>query len=504
MGQAEAAVRNTFFRTAELLLQFVAGGVSTIIVARSLGPDRTGTYNYLLWLTALLLAPAAFGLPNTLAKYVAVFVGRNDPATARSLSRYLIAVQSGFTIVVASAAAWLLPIAFPQQPRGAIVISCAAIVPVALREAWLGFLSGVQRYDRIATSSFCTSVAQLACLGSAALLHAGLYGMLWAILVAMTIGAASTMWLALTPLRQLGSAATPLTTDFRRTTWRFAAAAFYTTLVHIILWQRSEIMFLEHYSTAAEVAFYGISYSLLQKVESVAVAISTVLLPITSESYGRHGPDKIGSLLSQSIKYLQLTVVPLCLAGAALALPAVRWAFGSDYLPMAPVIRLQLLTLAPICVGSLLYVFLMSTDRHLFVVYLWTIMSICNLGLAWIVIPGRGALASAVVKAGVQLATVVISVAYLQKVFRVQIPWRSLGSIYVSSGLAAILLLIAQRYTNHITMLFALFPLVLAIYVALLRAFGELRRGEFAITRRAFLGLMNPDPASTVAADVLP
>ena len=505
MGSAEAAVRNTLLRASGIVIQFLAGAVSAAVLARALGPTKMGVYSYLVWLVALLMVPACFGIPSTLTKYIAASMGRNEIPTALGLTRRLVRAQALTTVGVTFlciGAVWLFG---ESERRELAVLALILMAPIALREALLGILSGLQRYDRVAASALYTALAQVLCLGAAALLRAGLAGMLLATLLAMVVGAGATLWLTRTPMRQLlGEVTAPIPADLRRILWRFTATAFYTILLYMVLWRRSEVLFLNHYSTAAEVAFYSLSFSLLEKLEALGASLSSVLLPMTSESYGRQGLDKMGPLFTSSVRYLQIAVVPLCFAGAALAGPLVRLGFGRDFMPMVPVLRTLLLMLAPSCLGGLAYVFLMAIDRQAFVARLWTALAILNLLLAALMIPAGGALGAALVKMTVQVTATGLSLRYLARVIETAFPWRSLNKIYAAAALATLPMIAAQWLEAGSLLLAGSLVAGLILYAILLRWLGEIGEKEFIITRAAFLSLLYREPPASVASEMLP
>lgn len=505
MRFAETAVRNTLLRASGIATQFLAGAVSAVVLARTLGPTQMGVYSYLLWLVAVLLAPACFGIPSTLTKYIAASMGRGELPIALGLARRLLRVQ-----VLITAAVTLLSIATVWRLGGSqsselTLLALLLVVPVALREGLLGILSGLQRYDRVAASALYTALAQVLCIGVAGWLRAGLAGMLLATLLAMALGAVATLGLTRNPVRQLlGEVAAPVPADLRRAIWRFAAAAFYTTLLSLVLWRRSEVLFLNHYSMAAQVAFYSLSFSLLEKLEVLGASLSSVLLPMTSESYGRQGLEGIGPLFTSSVRYLQIAVVPLCFAGAALAGPLVRLAFGHDYVPMIPVLRTLLLMLAPSCLGGLAYVFLMAIDRQAFVARLWTGLALLNLVLAALLIPAGGAFGAAWVKTIVQVGLTAISLGYLARVIEAAFPWRSVGRIYAAAALTTLPMIAVQWLQPGVILLAASLVLGLVLYAIALRWLGEIGEKEINITRAAFLSVLYREPRAPVASEILP
>src|SRR5262249_3028263 len=148
------------------------------------------------------------------------------------------------------------------------------------------------RFDRLALISIYVSLASVASISIAALLGAGVMGMLWATLGALLVAIwfyyrdVDTLLFRLSPNTQNPVPAAP--DPFRRIR-KFSLTMSYILLLDAIVWQRSEVFFLKAYSTLAEIGFYTLAYSAASKLSDLASTFSSTLLPLYSESYGQQG-----------------------------------------------------------------------------------------------------------------------------------------------------------------------------------------------------------------------
>src|SRR5262249_35582017 len=80
-----------------LLIDNVAGMITaftcSILVARALGPDRMGEYNYVLWFAATLKMISDVAIPATFRKFAAEFMGRGDYSTVKTMVRSVLRLQ---------------------------------------------------------------------------------------------------------------------------------------------------------------------------------------------------------------------------------------------------------------------------------------------------------------------------------------------------------------------------------------------------------------------------
>ena len=130
----------------------------------------------------------------------------------------------------------------------------------------------------------------MALTGVAGLLHVGILGMLAATLRGI-VGRNLLSYRAVKKcFFSLGSEtlpALPQTKDAFNRVMRFSFTLAYILVLDAIVWQRSEVLFLKWYSTLPEIAFYTVAYAIASKLNDIGGAVSSILLPLFSESYGR-------------------------------------------------------------------------------------------------------------------------------------------------------------------------------------------------------------------------
>jgi O-antigen/teichoic acid export membrane protein len=500
------AIRNVLFSGVRLAVGMGATIFTSAIIARRLGPSNMGIYGYAMWLVGTLGIMANVGLPAAITKYVSEFIGSGDAARAAQVGKRLMLTQLAVAGGVSGLTACFVLLKSPY--RSIILLAAVMILAQALQQSLTAALVGVQRFDQIAVIGVYVGLAQIASVGVAALLHSGVMGMLWATLVGLWVGvwlfyrAVERCLLRLPADSQIYSPSIEQPDLLRRIT-RFSFTISYVLLLDSIVWQRSEVLFLKWYSTLAQIAFYTLAYSIASKLGEIATIITSTLLPLFSESYGRDNFGEIGQIFVNALKYLQMVMVPLCLLAAAMAGPLVRLVYGSSYLPSVLVLQVLLICQAFTSIGSVGSSLLLGTERQGFIAKWGTLIAILNVVLDLILIPRYGAVGAAVANCTAQITGVFIGTFYVVHYIRVSIPWRATAAVYSAAVIAlAPLAYLANRTPTGIAILIGAVALGAVLYFGLLVIVGELRKDDLNLLKTALMTKVQaPKPLET--ADVI-
>ena len=75
MNSRSRTLNNTFFSSVGLYTEYVLGMLTSIIIARHLGPDGFGAYSLVIWLVAVGVATTNSGTASAAIKFVAELRG---------------------------------------------------------------------------------------------------------------------------------------------------------------------------------------------------------------------------------------------------------------------------------------------------------------------------------------------------------------------------------------------------------------------------------------------
>jgi O-antigen/teichoic acid export membrane protein len=482
-------VRNILFSGVRLVISGGASVCVSAILARTLGPQNMGVYSYAIWIVGTLGILANVGLPHALTKYVSEFVGHGDTATAVRICKRLLRVQliAAVSVACLTACAWFLDTPY----RNIILLSAAMILLQALQQGLIAALAGVQRFDKIAWISLYAALAQVASVGAAAMLHAGVMGMLWATLAGLAIGA----WLSYRAVDQLvlnlpgsSSVSEPDGRELFVRIRKFSMTISYLLVLDTIVWQRSEVLFLKWYSTLPQIAFYTLAFSIASKLTEVSSTFSSTLLPLYSESYGRNGLRDVGPVYAKAVRYLQMIMVFPCLLTAAICGPLVQLIYGVSYEPVVVPLQLLLVSLAVTSIGVVGAPLLLGTEKQSFMAKYGTFVAVLNLSLDFLLIPKHGALGATVANCTAQIVGVIGAAIFVTRYAQAKFPWKATATIYVAAAVAAAP---AAYYFSLARTGLLLRGASLAagavLYLILLVIAGELGKGDFNTLKEAVL-----------------
>src|SRR5579863_10685993 len=93
-GNAKVIGRNFIFMGLEVVITLVCTLLTTIAIARVIGPTRLGYFNLIYWLTTITCSVGSLGIPLTTFKYMGEFLGGGKKELARAVFFYNLRAQT--------------------------------------------------------------------------------------------------------------------------------------------------------------------------------------------------------------------------------------------------------------------------------------------------------------------------------------------------------------------------------------------------------------------------
>jgi O-antigen/teichoic acid export membrane protein len=488
---AEKAVRNSVLSGLRLVVGVAATTVTSSIIARMLGPGDMGAYGYVTWLVGTLAVIANIGLPMAITKYVSEFMGSGAIGNAISVARRLLRAQLYLALGVSGLTICFAP--FSTSYRRMIAIAAVMLCAQAIQQSLTAALAGAQRFDQMARVGIYTGLIQMFLVGIAGLLHAGILGMLAATLAGLWAGTLLSYRAVKEHLFKLGTEALPagLQTQYSfNRIIRFSFTLTYILLLDTIVWQRSEVLFLKSYSTLPEIAFYTLAYAIASKLNEVGGAVSSMLLPLFSESHGRGGQSREqGQVLAAGLKYLQVLLVPLCMFVVVLCRPLILLLYGRQYLPLVLPLQILIASVGFTSLGVVNSTFVLGTERQAFIAKFGSLVAVVNIALDLILIPTHGALGAAIANCTAQILGVSGGMIYVSRCLQTKFPWAVTLTTYSAAALAtAVAARLFRVIQPGIPAFVISFGVMVAIYIFGLVLCGVVSRRDLIVVRGAIFG----------------
>ena len=286
------------------------GVVSSILLARALGPSGKGTVTVTQALTGMAGVILAAGLPGA-AGYLAA-KGRVDGRTETRVAWSTSLLVTGVTLLVAiPLAPWIAQSLFQSDSSALVWLSLLAVAPYLANQVFTGFLLGVGRARKTAIINASQLVANL---GGIVILE--LSGHLtpenfivWWLAVLLVAALVQTAIL----LRMPANPQSPTVFGTIRMGARFGAASWASSGLYLLA-LRVDTLLLTALSGTADVGIYSVGVSLAEIGWYLPNALYAVLFPKVA-AQGQEARELVGRVARMSWPLVLVTGV--CLVGLA-------------------------------------------------------------------------------------------------------------------------------------------------------------------------------------------
>ena len=493
MPERENPVRNVLLNGSRLVVSTAASIVASAIVVRKLGPEGTGLYAYVLWISGVMVAVSHLGLPTSLTKYVSGFLVRDDRDDASRIVRFFLLVQLAGAMLVA-AIGGIIVHSFTGLRGQLFWFALLLVVPQAMQQTLAGALIGAQRYKDLTLASVWSGVSQTGLIVVVALFRSSVSNFVLVLLLSNLVQAGITYRFVRKHLLQPSGDLNKRASGFPGAL-RFAGTIYYLVLLDMVVWQRSELFFLKRYSGLKEIAFYSIAYLMASKIGEVVVIMTSTLLPLQVEGIALGGMQRSGDIQKRAMRSIHLALAPLIGAAMVVARPLVLSLYGTEY--QAVVLLFLLMLISPVAqvfteVGvSTAY----AGERERSLVFPLGLMMLLNIGLASLLVPRFGALGAVEANCIAQAAEAGIVVYIAAMLLPLSIPWEKIGKTYAVAALAFFPLWFFTRSSASLLMTLGVAICGIALYLGILRVLSEIGPEDWLVLRDAFLGRLNASAA---------
>jgi O-antigen/teichoic acid export membrane protein len=422
MSNTETIAKNAGWYGLESVISVLVTMFTSIVIARMLGPAKMGYIIYVIWVAEVANRLGGLGIPATMRKYMAEYLGKGDCGTARHVYLHTLRLQMGVAgFATASVLVWAL------RDAGAEYRWAAACISVSV---WPAMVNSISAQANIAAeqlranlpASFASILTFLFCVLFTAFFHWGVLGFAASMLVMRVVDFSVRL---VPTLRRtlLWKATAPLPDHLERRMLRFALQSVTSTLVALIVWDRSEFFLLKHMcADIRQVAFYSVAFSLAERLLLSASIFGTAIGATIFAQYGRDR-SRTPEITASAFRYLALSSVPLHIVASALAGPALLLLYGQQYRGAVLVATLAPIFCLPKAFLEPARNLLQSEDRQGIVIWATALAGIVDLSVAWALIPAHGAVGACIGSGAGQITAIGILWGANIRLLKVKIPW---------------------------------------------------------------------------------
>jgi O-antigen/teichoic acid export membrane protein len=477
--RAHVVARNSIWLSLDALVALPVALALSIFVARSIGPDVLGVYNFANWILSAGMTVITVGVTFGMQQFTAERLGQGDVAAATEVLARGLRWQLGLVAVILTAGISLTLVLSPIEFRTALIIAVLSTAPAILVSVPAAGLGAAQAYRQNVLPSIVAALVNLVAAIGALAAGWGLTGLTSALLLSRIVDVTlrylfwRRVWgtLHADPAAAAGPPPAPLDVDrMRRYAWRTSLLL----LIDMIVWDRSEFLVLTRFSALREVAFYSLSFNIVQQAlilpRMFAQGISANLLV----ERGRD-PQSAVRLTRDSMRYVFLLAAPLTLGLAALDRAIMPLLYGPKYVEAIPVIAI----VAGLAVlrGALVPVqdLLRMSERQAFLIRFSIVMGVVNIGLDLWLIPGGGAIGAAWANGIAQALSMAGMTFYASRRLGLAVPLADMGRILLACApMVALVRLLAERLHHWPAVLIGV-PAGAIVYLAGLKVLRVVR-----------------------------
>jgi O-antigen/teichoic acid export membrane protein len=467
--------KNSIWLSLETIIDFTSALFASIAIARWIGPEKLGYYVFVSWLTRISITLGNVGIPAMAVKYMAEFNGRGDLGIARSIydrAMRLQALLAGGIVVVGLVLALIAADPAYRIPSVLLVLS---VLPSMANSMPSAANNATEQPGKNVFGSFASALIYSSVVAVSLIAGWDLTG-----IAAGALASRSAEFLIrFFPVRARWQAVrpSPISPELRRKLSRYSADSLVIMLLAVIVFDRSEILFLKKLCPdVRQISFYAVAFNLTENILNVARVFGSSVAFTIRVQYGRN-EKRLLTMLPDTSKYLALLSFPMYLGLAAMSGPIIR-VYGNAYLPAVPVLAVASILAIPKAFQLPIQTMLQSSERQRFIVK-WSLLSAAvNVLADWVLISRYGALGAAYGNGLAQTFAVVGLWAGAVRMFRLKLPMVTLVRLFLA---AAIMAVAAWILATLLPPLFAIIacPLLGAIlFAALVRFSGAVGKEE--------------------------
>ncbi|MGY1457199.1 oligosaccharide flippase family protein [Luteimonas sp. A534] len=368
MSTRSQVIRNTLYSSVGIYTEYFLGMLTSIIIARHLGPADFGAYSLVIWLVATGVVVTNSGVSSAVIKFVAELRGAGRDGEIRALLSWARRVQAGFLAVVLVTGAALFMLQgqrlMPGFSHG--VLLAILLATTVLRAMYMFNISTAKGYENFrVTAAIAVIVAPLNLL--MILVVWWLDGPMEWFLGSFTASSFLFWWISrrqVAPLLPPPGAREPLDAATRKRLRSYTSLVAVTVAVSFITASEVEVLFLTLFDSTASAGQFKVAFQLSNGALLLVPGVfGALLLPMMAKALAQ-GREIAGRRLSMSTTYLTALAAPLVAYGMVFAHEIIGLLYGPAFSPAAPMFAVCLLggAVGVVCQGASSY--LLGADRQ--------------------------------------------------------------------------------------------------------------------------------------------
>jgi len=377
----------------EVLITLVCTLLTTIVIARAIGPTRLGYFNLIFWLTSITCSVGSLGIPLTTFKYMGEFLGGGQKELARAVFFYNLWAQTLVALVLTAVSLIAVFILVDRDYRVCAILLVLSMVPNMVTFVPSQANTAAENAALNTQGAFVGAFVYVVAVGLSLLLGWNLVGIAAGVLVYRTAELAVKIVPVLASMKTVPRV--PLPVEIRKRMFSFSGLSTGLMILQIVVWDRSDIIFLKLLQPdIRQLAFFSVCFSVADRLMRVPQTFANALSATQMAEYGRD-KDRLFKMTSQASTYVLLGALPILVGVACVGGPFVRVMYGAQYLPAIPVFIIVALLSIPKAILTPAQTLLYSAEDLGFILKWGCVAGLINIVMDVTLIPHHGAIGAA-------------------------------------------------------------------------------------------------------------
>ena len=128
----KVVLKNFVWRGFDFAVSILGAVATTAAMARIIGPQRLGYFNFVFWVTSISATLGSVGVPAATQKYMAEYLGRGETGNARAIYCYALRLQTVLALVITVAGLAVVLAAADPHYRAICIFLVLSMIPQIL------------------------------------------------------------------------------------------------------------------------------------------------------------------------------------------------------------------------------------------------------------------------------------------------------------------------------------------------------------------------------------
>ncbi len=442
MNSRTRTLLNTLFSSVGIYTEYLLGMVTSVIIARHLGPESFGTYSLVIWFVAMGVAFTNSGTSSTAIKFIAELRGEGREELVPTLVAYLRRAQQMFLLGVAAVGAALFLFAGERVIPGInhLMLLGFLVIAVMLRATYMfnvGVAKGFENFRATALIALIATPTNLLLVIVAIWFDAPLEWLL-AVFTISGVVFYAVSWQQVRKMLPAKAERVPLPPILMDRVRRYMLLTAMTVTFGFCVASEVEVLFLNLYADAEASGHFKVAYQLAVGAASLVPGVfGALLLPMMASALTQ-SREMAGQRFVASTTYLVLLAAPLIAFGFDFSNEVIHLLYGPAYAAAGPVFAVCLAAASITSAtqgGSSLII---SADRQGTILLMVIICGVLKVALGLFLVKQMGLYGAVLAYLLVSLIGDAIIIAMAMRVGRTRPDWPRLGRVVLAAAVAAL------------------------------------------------------------------